>query len=141
MFLYHVLGLIFSPLPHSFIYSLNKELIEYLSGAPRGTRTSSAACTPSVMVAAGSTCRGQAVTRFRERHPRPPQAKRDPRKQPRPPGCLCLFSLETNAPPAPSRRRGLGGPSPTAGAGAGARGVSFIGRWILYHHIISFNGV
>ncbi|XP_070317190.1 collagen alpha-1(I) chain-like [Odocoileus virginianus] len=93
------------------------------AGAPRGTRTSSTACTPSVIVAAGSTCGVQAVTRSRERHPRPPRAERDPRKQPRPPGCLCLFSLETNAPPAPSRRRGLGGPSPTAGAGAGARGA------------------
>lgn len=46
------------------------------AGAPRGTRTSSAASAPSVMVAAGSTCGGQAMTGPQERQSPPPQAER-----------------------------------------------------------------
>lgn len=56
--------------------------------------------------------RGQAVTLAQERRPRPASGGAELREQPRPPGCLCLSLLETNAPPAPSR------PLPPAKAGS-----------------------
>lgn len=56
--------------------------------------------------------RGQAVTLAQERRPRPASGGAELREQPRPPGCLCLSLLETNAPPAPSRRQSLAAPPP-----------------------------
>lgn len=56
--------------------------------------------------------RGQAVTLAQERRPRPASGREELREQPRPPGCLCLSLLETNAPPAPSRRQSLAAPPP-----------------------------
>lgn len=52
------------------------------------------------------------MTLAQERRPRPASGGAELREQPRPPGCLCLSLLETNAPPAPSR------PLPPAKAGS-----------------------
>lgn len=79
-------------------------------GAPGPRRRP--ACPRSWWQRAAPAKRGQAVTLAQERRPRPASGGAELREQPRPPGCLCLSLLETNAPPAPSR------PLPPAKAGS-----------------------